>query len=288
VLTGLLAALLRLGDGQPEIWFGRQRAPEEMTGAGALFGIAALSITVALGYGAYAWHVRRVERREPTEIALRGAVRPLAAGAVAGALIVLCAVGVVAVTGRVSVTWTGQWAFAVTALATGATAACMEELLLRGVVLRLFERGLGTWLALAASAALFGALHLANPSATWTSTLAIAASGGLLLGLAYVATRRLWLAVGLHFGVNAAQAILGLALSGEPTHGLFATELSGPDAVTGGAFGVESSVTVLCAALALSFVLLRRALRDRRILPPAWRPSSHDADASSKLVVSQE
>jgi membrane protease YdiL (CAAX protease family) len=274
ILTGILVSVLGLGAAEPQMWLGRPRSPETMTPAGAIYSLVAFALTVALGYGAYAWCVRRLERREPTEIALAGAPRAVGVGTLVGLGIVLAAVAVIGLAGGLSLVYGGEPLFAVAALASAATAACMEELLVRGVVLRTLEHWLGTWLALAVTAALFGALHLTNPGATWISALTVALTGGLVLGLAYVATRRLWLAVGLHFGVNAAQgALLGLPVSGSSTHGFLATTITGPDVLTGGPFGVESSLTVLVVGLGVAFVLARNALRSGQVLPPAWSRS---------------
>ena len=272
IVVGILAGVLRLGANQPPLWLGRPCTPETMTVVGSVFGIAGFLITVGLGYGVYAWYVRRIERREPTEIALKGAAAPFGIGTIMGIGIVLSAVAVIGLAGGVSIVPSGQWRFAVTALAGGATAAFMEELVLRGIVLRILEHWMGTWMALATSAALFGVIHLTNDGATWTSTLTIALTGGLILGLAYILTRNVWLAVGMHFGVNAAQGgLLGLPVSGQETPGVFATEVSGPNFLTGGAFGVESSVTVLAVGLVLAFVLLGRVRRHGQIVPPPWR-----------------
>ena len=272
VLVAILAGVLRLGANQPPLWLGRPRTPETMSIVGSVFSIAAFLITVGLGYGVYAWYVRRIERREPAEIALKGAAAPFGIGTIVGVGIFLSAVAVIGLAGGLSITPTGQWTFAVAALAGGATAACMEELVLRGIVLRILEHWLGTWMALATSAALFGVIHLGNEGATWISTLTIALTGGLILGLAYILTRSVWLAVGIHFGVNAAEGgLLGLPVSGQETHGVFTTDVSGPDLLTGGAFGVESSVTVLVVGLVFAFVLLRRVRRYGQIVPPPWR-----------------
>jgi len=271
ILTGILAGALQLGSAEPELWLGRPRSPTTMTAAGAIYALAAFALTVALGYGAFAWCVRRLERRAPTEIALAGAPRAVGLGTLVGIGIVLVAVVVIGLAGGLSIAPSGEPLFAVAALASAATAACMEELLVRGVVLRTLEHWVGTWLALAVTAALFGALHLTNPGATWISALTIALTGGLILGLAYVATRRLWLAVGLHFGVNAAQgALLGLPVSGGGTRGLFVTNVTGSDVLTGGPFGVESSLTVLVVGLGVSFLLARRVQRSGQVLPPLW------------------
>jgi len=86
-----------------------------------------------------------------------------------------------------------------------------------------------------------------------------------------VLTRRLWLAIGLHFGVNAAQGgLLGLVVSGKETQGLFSTQVSGPAALTGGPFGVEASLLTLVLGVALAAGLLSRAARRDPIVPPAW------------------
>jgi len=271
ILTGFLAAALQLGAAEPELWLGRPRSPTTMTATGAIYALVCFVLTVALGYGVFAWCVRRLEKRPPTEIALAGAPRALGAGTLVGIGIVLASVAVIGLAGGLSIVPGSEPLFAVAALASAATAACMEELVVRGIVLRTLEHWVGTWAALVLTAALFGALHLANPGATWISALTVALTGGLILGLAYVATRRLWLAVGLHFGVNAAQgALLGLPVSGASTRGLFASTVTGPDVLTGGPFGVESSVTVLIVGLGVAFVLARRVLRSGEVVPPVW------------------
>jgi membrane protease YdiL (CAAX protease family) len=278
ILTAMLAGAFQIGAAEPELWLGRPRSPTTMTGAGALYAVVGFVLTVALGYGVFAWCVRRLEKRAPTEIALAGAPLAIAAGTLVGIGIVLAAVAVIGLAGGLSIAPSGEPLFAIAALALAATAACMEELVVRAVVLRTLEHWFGTWLALAASAAVFGALHLGNPGATWISALTVALTGGLVLGLAYVATRRLWLAVGLHFGVNAAQgALLGLPVSGSSTHGFFATTVTGPDVLTGGPFGVESSVTVLVVGLGVAFVLARRARRSGQIMPPLWARARQSA-----------
>jgi membrane protease YdiL (CAAX protease family) len=60
-----------------------------------------------------------------------------------------------------------------------------EELIFRAIVLRLLMRAFGIWPALALSAALFGALHLANPNATPAAAIAIAVEAGLMLASFY-------------------------------------------------------------------------------------------------------
>ena len=148
-----------------------------------------------------------------------------------------------------------------------------EETLLRGVVLRHLEAMLGTWTALAISSAIFGAAHLMNPDATPFAACAIAMEAGILLGAAYLLTRRLWLAVGLHAAWNFTQGwVFSVPVSGGPAPlGLLITRRAGPDWLTGGNFGLEASVIALVVATAAGAGMLVLARRRRCFIAPMWR-----------------
>src|SRR5262249_54441026 len=60
ILTGILAGALHLGEAEPELWLGRPRTPTTMTAAGAIYALVGFALTVVLGYGAFAWCVRRL------------------------------------------------------------------------------------------------------------------------------------------------------------------------------------------------------------------------------------
>ncbi|SEG97798.1 hypothetical protein SAMN05444920_11163 [Nonomuraea solani] len=146
--------------------------------------------------------------------------------------------------------------------------AVAEELLFRGVLFRIMEERTGTVIALVVSSALFGATHLVNANATVWGTLSLALTGGTMLAAAYVATRSLWLPIGVHFAWNFTHAgIFGVVLSGSdvPPHGLLNATLSGPSVLTGGTFGPEASLFALLVCLVPTVLLLRRAARDGRI-----------------------
>jgi hypothetical protein len=86
-------------------------------------------------------------------------------------------------------------------------------------------------------------------------------------------TGRLWLCAALHAGWNFFQdGIFSLAVSGHKVKdGLLLTELSGPDWLTGGAFGIEgSAVDLAFLAMACSAMLLL-AWRQGRFVQPAWK-----------------
>jgi membrane protease YdiL (CAAX protease family) len=257
-----------------------QAALQPLSGAGPaprLLGALAIAALGLVGYWAL---VRLVERRLVYELAPRPAVLELALGAGVGALLFTLTIGVIWVLGYYRVVGANAPSAALPVLSLAVVSGVVEELLIRGIVYRIAQEGLGTWLALALSAALFGALHLANPNATLVAGLAIAIEAGLLLGAAYQATGRLWMPIGLHFAWNFTQGgIFGVAISGNEVVGLLRGELSGPPLLTGGAFGAEASVfaVVICTLAAFAFVW--HAYRRGRIVAPAWRrrpqPAAH-------------
>jgi uncharacterized protein len=160
------------------------------------------------------------------------------------------------------------WAFLAGA-GVMAGVAVTEELVFRGVVFRLLEERWGSMAALVVSALVFGSVHLVNPHATVWGALAIGVEGGAMLGAAYLATRSLWLPIGLHFGWNAAQAALfGVTVSGSDTGpGLLSTTLTGPDLLTGGPVGPEAGLPALLVCLVPTLLLLRLARRRGNLIP---------------------
>jgi len=116
--------------------------------------------------------------------------------------------------------------------------------------------------ALLGSSLLFGLLHLPNEGATLLSTLNVTVAG-VMFGTALITTRRLWLGIGLHLGWNfTASYVFSAVVSGhEGRAGLIFGNLSGPDWITGGAFGMEGSVVALVALVSGTSLILARRRR---------------------------
>ena len=154
-----------------------------------------------------------------------------------------------------------------------ASGALTEEILFRGVVFRLIEEWAGTWIALAVSAIIFGAVHAANPGASWISTLAIALEAGVLLAAAYVVTRSLWLPIGLHFGWNYFEGpVYGTQVSGHAIlTSAITSHVSGSAWLTGGSFGPEAGLYAVFTCLLAAIGLLAYARQQSRIIEPSWK-----------------
>ena len=221
---------------------------------------------------AYRGITRLLERRSADELGPRGAVREAAAGALAGAACLTLTVALVFALGYYRIEGVAAWTALLTAFGIAAASSYLEEVIFRGVLFRIVEEGLGTWLALAVTVAVFGLAHLGNPNATLYGALIIGVDAGVLLGAAFVLTRRLWLAIGIHFGWNFMQAgVFGPSLSGHEVESLLESRLSGPDLLSGGALGVEGSVFAVLVCGALSALLLMKARRRGLFVPPFWR-----------------
>jgi uncharacterized protein len=239
---------------------------------------APLLITANLGSAvlllcAYALAVKGVERRAASEVDPRSGALPFLVGSVLGAglmasvFLILWKLGLARF-----LPGTGAAGLAGILAASFATAV-LEELLLRAIVFRIVEQAAGTSAGLVFSAVLFGLLHAINPGATPFSSAAIALEAGVLLAVAFVITRSLWLPIGIHMSWNFVQGgLFGAQVSGfAPSHSLVRTVLDGPTILTGGAFGPEASVVSMgvCTLASIAFAVL--ILRRSEWRPRVWR-----------------
>ena len=215
--------------------------------------------------------IRHFGGKKHDDLPLAGAFRDTGAGFVGGALLITLCVALAAIAGVYRITGSGSgadlWAIV---LLTGVYAGFFEELLLRGIVFRWLEEMTGSWIALALSSLIFGFLHAGNPNATFFSSLAISIEAGILLGAAYMLTRSLWLAIGLHAGWNVVQGLWDVPVSGNDFDSIVSAEMAGPSLLAGGGFGLEATVFALFVATGAGIWLLVLARRKGRIVKPMW------------------
>lgn len=95
--------------------------------------------------------------------------------------------------------------YGLASLATGLLAGVLEELPLRGVLLRVLEARWSATRAVVTTAAVFAVLHQGHASGPVGLPLVLSSmfAAGLLLGVVVVRTRSVWSAVALHAGWNA-------------------------------------------------------------------------------------
>ncbi|WP_447589060.1 CPBP family intramembrane glutamic endopeptidase [Microbacterium lacticum] len=204
----------------------------------------------------------RIAGRPVYELERPGAMRELAYGGIVGAGIVTITILLLLAVGAYEITDVTVGRGLVTGLLLGLGSAFGEEVVMRGILLRVLLGKLGTTAALAITSLMFGLLHLGNPHSSLLGAVGIAIQAGLLFGAAYLLTRRLWLAIGIHAAWNFTQtAIFGLNVSGVPTEpGLLVAHLQGPEWLSGGEVGIEGSIVTIAVGLIVSLVMLRAAI----------------------------
>ncbi len=234
---------------------------------------------------AYRRLIEAVEQRRPDELGTATAARDLASGVATGIGLFALVYAILWLLGAVRFRALMGTSGVAAAFAVALASAVGEEIVFRGVVFRLLQGRLGTGAALLLSAAAFALIHAGNRGATWVSTLSVALESGVLLALAYAASRALWLPIGLHFGWNFTEGgIFGAAVSGGRYTGVIAAPLSGPALLTGGAFGPEASIAALGVCVAASAFLAWRLIRAHAWHPAPWRRSGPRSTQSSGLM----
>lgn len=150
--------------------------------------------------------------------------------------------------------------------------AFVQVLVFRLVLYRLTEELLGSWLAFVLIAIIFSIFHLGNPDAGVWSTVSLIL-GDVLLFAAFLYTRRIWLVWGVHWGWNFFQdGVFGMPNSGvTDLISWIQPVIKGPKWVTGGGFGIETSVIAFFLSLAIGLVVLKMAVNKNQIVLPLWK-----------------
>jgi uncharacterized protein len=248
----------------------------------SVFRRVGILLTAVTGYWAFVhWH----EKRKATELHLRPI--QLMLGAASGAALVALPMAVLFALGVYEPVLFRDASSALLGVAALiGIAAILEELTYRCLLFRVVERAWGTKVALAVQAVVFALVHLENVEQGGISdvvTMLIAVTlAGLLWAAVFVLTRNLWAAAANHAAWNFTILLAGVPLSGiEDWRKLAPLEsrFAGPDWLTGGMFGPESSLLVI-ASTTVAVVLLLRAARRRGgffvpvALPDAMLPPS--------------
>lgn len=219
-------------------------------------------LAAALCLAGYRIYVRRFEQRDAIESALQGAGPHLLRGLGIGTALSLAVVGMLVAAGALDITGSANLGALLKPLSEQAMVAIMEELLFRAVLFRIIEERWGTLASLLANVMLFALAHLPNEHIT---ALAVLNTGvaGLALSAAWLLTRSLWLPVGVHFAWNYMfDGVLGVPVSGHAARGWLQVQMSGPEWLSGGPYGVEGSLaTLLVWGIAAAWMLQRQAKR---------------------------
>ncbi len=227
-----------------------------------------------------------VERRRMGDAGytLRGITTETISGSLIGMAFISVVIGLLAFCGAYRVYGTNAHFHPWLPLFAYLLVAISEETIFRGYLLRIMEYRYGSLIGVIVSSLVFGLIHLLNLVQLhipfWqglVGALSISVEAGVPLALAYIATRRLWLPIGIHWAWNYFESpIYGVADSGTTNpNTLYRSSLHGPFFLSGGGFGPEASVICVIVGLILSVLLLRVAVRAGQWKPAGeWKPQS--------------
>lgn len=126
--------------------------------------------------------------------------------------------------------------------------AVMEELLMRGYILKNLMISFNKYVALIVSSILFSLMHGFNPNIDLFALTNLFLAG-ILLGISYIHTKNLWFPIALHLSWNLFQTILGFNVSGQKTYSLVEFGITENNLLNGGKFGFEGSILSVIAML---------------------------------------
>lgn len=217
--------------------------------------------------------------------------REFALGAALGWGMMTAIVGVLALAGALYVNfWWSPRAFFLLALQLAALAvgALVGEIAFRGYPFQKLIEATGPFTATVLACCFFGLLRMESPDAG-TAGIWVSGVAALLLSLAYLRTRALWLPWGIHFAWLASMgALFGLPMGGNTDAAIVVqTSTYGQHWLTGGDFGPEASWLAFFILLAGVFVLLRTT-RDIawKLNQPDLQPAGIPLDIPHRAPVS--
>ena len=212
-----------------------------------------------------------IEGESLTDLSLRHLLPQTLAGVLLGSGFITLIMVIMALSGAYTVTgWNGM-AVSLPIFLMALQAGVMEEILSRGILFRIIEEGVGTWVSVILSALIFGFLHGWNDNASLFSSLSIALTAGIILALLYVVTRQLWIPIGMHFAWNfTLGGVYGAPVSGMKSKGMLTSTLEGSEWLTGGAFGPEASLITIGVFMVFGILLTIWIVKKHLYYVPGW------------------
>jgi hypothetical protein len=221
---------------------------------------------------AYGLYAKFIEKRKAYEISSKLSWKEFGKGFFISIVLVGVVVAHMAVIGSYMIaSWNPDKKVVIDLFIKFMIGALLEELIFRLIIFRLTEELLGTWIALIIQAVLFGFAHMANDNSTLFTSFSVIIVGGIIYTGAFMYTRRIWLALGLHAGWNYFQSgIFGMPNSGTAYKGLIIPDIQGKEWITGGSWGIEASYIAILLVLIAGVYFIIIAKNANQIVLPVW------------------
>ena len=241
------------------------------TAKGPVMPLVVAVLTVANMLLVYLSFAYFVERRLVSELALPHMGRELGIGLLIGFGLMTACILIAMALGIYHIEGLDSWH---NLLPTGVALSLpfFEEMVFRGIVFRILEEKLGSWMALVLASLVFGSVHMVNGGETLAGVASIALVYGPMLTAPFMLTRRLSMSIGLHGAWNYTMGkIFSISVSGVAIQGLINASYEGSELLTGGSAGMEGSLIGIVVGVTATVLMLILAVRRGNILAPSWK-----------------
>jgi len=229
-------------------------------------------IQIGLALSTYIFLFRYYEKRKIKELNISGFWPNAFIGFITGLSIQSLVILILYLSRNYSITQINPVSFLIPGFISAIVAGFIMEIILRGIIFRITEEWLGSFIALLISASLFAIMHGRGENATILSATATTLQAGLLISSVYIFSRNLWLPIFLHFSWDFAEpAIFGGINPGiSVNETLFTGRITGPQLLTGGEAGPGNSIQAAIFCLAAAAIFLWLAKRKDNFIKPFW------------------
>ena len=214
---------------------------------------------------AYSYLFRLYDKRKIIELSVKHLPKEMFGGFIFGFLTISLSIFILYLLGYYQALSITTAHYSIKLFTVLIVAALIEDLFIRGIIVREMESWLGTNIAIVIGM-LVETQHLFNNNANLFS-LFVDLIWGFTLATMFVYTKRIWLPFFFHLGWNFSQPFYGSNLTGLNDMGsIIQSKFNGPELLTGGPVGIENSIITASFLLFIGIILYYLAKREGKIM----------------------
>jgi membrane protease YdiL (CAAX protease family) len=239
--------------------------------------LVVFSIRLLTVYFFYTLFVKLFEKRKASELSLDGSsLKEFFHGGLIALISILVVMGIIWLTGAFRIQGINASATLFRSILYHFFFAFLQDVVYFLIIFRIVEKNLGSWPAIITSSFIFGFKHLLFPGYTLWSVVAQTLEAGILFSALFIMTHRIWMIFGFHFIWNFIEYGLILGFQSEQLVGLFQSDFSGSNLITGMPVGLEASIVTCILLTGLGIYFVYKTYKQGRFILPV-RKKTDDA-----------
>lgn len=222
-------------------------------------------VSILVLISSYYFLFRLYDKRDVKELSIKHLPKEMFGGFAIGFLTISFSIFILYLLGVYEVISISTDHYSVKLFTTLVVAALIEDLFIRGLILRELENWLGTHIAIILIM-LIETGHIFNDNSTLFSFF-VSLCWGFTMSMLFIYTKRVWLPFFFHLGWNFAQPFYGSNLTGLDDMGkIIQSKFEGPILFTGGAVGIEDSIFAVVFLLFIGLFLYYKSNKEGKII----------------------